>query len=115
MFDSLLHQSRSVWLANYLLESIDETVDPCENFFQFACGTWIKNAKIPDSGKIFLAISDRPESFDLSFSANSLSTFSALRTQLNNIVIGKWYIIFIVHVIFHLFRSSFLVIVEWDC
>ena len=38
-------------LANYLLESIDETVKPCENFFEFACGTWLKNNRIPDDGK----------------------------------------------------------------
>lgn len=39
------------FLANYLLESIDETVDPCEDFFEFACGAWIKKTRIPDSGK----------------------------------------------------------------
>ncbi|CAF1518826.1 unnamed protein product, partial [Rotaria sordida] len=33
--------------ANSLLESINETVDPCENFYEFSCGKWIKNAKIP--------------------------------------------------------------------
>ncbi len=36
------------YLANYLLESIDESIEPCENFFQFACGTWLKNNRIPD-------------------------------------------------------------------
>ncbi|CAF1059202.1 unnamed protein product [Adineta steineri] len=32
--------------ANYLLESIDETINPCENFYEFACGKYIKNAII---------------------------------------------------------------------
>ncbi len=36
------------FLANYLFESIDESVVPCENFFKFACGTWLKNNRIPD-------------------------------------------------------------------
>ncbi|CAF4094777.1 unnamed protein product, partial [Adineta steineri] len=34
--------------AKYLIESIDETVDPCEDFYQFACGTWIKNNRTLD-------------------------------------------------------------------
>ncbi|CAM4816416.1 unnamed protein product [Rotaria magnacalcarata] len=33
--------------ASSLLESIDSTVDPCENFYMFSCGKWINNAKIP--------------------------------------------------------------------
>jgi predicted metalloendopeptidase len=37
-----------IFLANYLLESIDESIEPCENFFQFACGTWLRNNRIPD-------------------------------------------------------------------
>jgi predicted metalloendopeptidase len=53
--------------ANYLLESIDETVDPCDNFFEFACGAWIKKIRIPDS-------------------ENSISTESQLRTQLHDII-----------------------------
>lgn len=34
--------------AATVLESIDETVDPCDNFYEFACGTYIKNTFIPD-------------------------------------------------------------------
>jgi predicted metalloendopeptidase len=29
------------------LGALDKTVDPCENFYQFACGTWRKNNPIP--------------------------------------------------------------------
>ncbi len=45
-----------IFLANDILQSIDETVDPCENFFEFACGTWIKKTRIPDDGKFSLVI-----------------------------------------------------------
>ncbi len=64
MFNSILCKSRLVktkqrinrlniflFLANYLLESIDESVQPCDNFFKFACGTWLKNNRIPDDSK----------------------------------------------------------------
>lgn len=30
------------------MESLDESVDPCENFYEFACGSFIKNTYIPD-------------------------------------------------------------------
>ncbi|CAF2049942.1 unnamed protein product [Rotaria magnacalcarata] len=50
--------------ANYLIESLDETVEPCEDFYHFVCGTWIKNSRIPDD-------------------ADAINTFYALRTQLD--------------------------------
>ncbi|CAF2099472.1 unnamed protein product [Rotaria magnacalcarata] len=54
--------------ANYLIESIDQTVDPCEDFFNFVCGTWIENTRIPDD-------------------AGAENTFNALRAQLDNNVV----------------------------
>ncbi len=63
MFESILHQSRSarifmrkkkernLILAGYLLDSIDQSVDPCEDFYQFTCGTWLNTVRIPYDGK----------------------------------------------------------------
>ena len=62
MFKPILYRSRlrrsvtkkenlvKYFLANILLQSMDETVNPCENFYQFACGKWIRNTKIQDDG-----------------------------------------------------------------
>ncbi|CAF0819256.1 unnamed protein product [Rotaria sordida] len=54
--------------ANNLLKSIDETIDPCENFYQFTCGAWLKNRKIP--------VEDTSE-----------TTFKVVKTQLTNNII----------------------------
>ena len=35
-------------LAGALLEAMDTTADPCQDFFQFACGGWIKKNGIPN-------------------------------------------------------------------
>ena len=34
--------------ASSLLAGMDATKDPCEDFFQYACGTWNKKHVIPE-------------------------------------------------------------------
>ena len=34
--------------AAQLLEAMDQDVDPCDDFFQFACGSWNRKHIIPD-------------------------------------------------------------------
>ena len=39
--------SECITSAAQLIESLDETADPCDDFYQFACGGWMENHPIP--------------------------------------------------------------------
>ena len=34
--------------ASEILQNMDENVNPCDDFYQFACGNFIKKTAIPD-------------------------------------------------------------------
>ena len=38
-----------VQIAARIIETMDREVDPCNNFYEYACGSWIRNTPIPDS------------------------------------------------------------------
>ncbi|XP_037295132.1 endothelin-converting enzyme homolog isoform X3 [Manduca sexta] len=37
-----------IYTASEVIKALDETQDPCEDFYEFACGGWIRNNPIPE-------------------------------------------------------------------
>lgn len=42
-----------VTVASAIINSIDPSVDPCHDFYQYTCGGWIKDNPLPDGKSIW--------------------------------------------------------------
>ncbi|KAG5899138.1 hypothetical protein JTB14_027331 [Gonioctena quinquepunctata] len=69
--DYVCKDPQCVRAANHILDTVDQEADPCEEFYKFACGSFLKNAFVMDQ-------------------PTTLSALSALtKNQLRNIIMEK--------------------------
>jgi len=58
------NDQKCVDVADRVVKNMDATVNPCENFYQYACGGWIKDHKIPKGKDEYSAIVELSENDD---------------------------------------------------
>lgn len=50
---NLFFFSLSLFAAGSILSKLDQSVDPCEDFYTFSCGGWLKENPIPEDSSFY--------------------------------------------------------------
>lgn len=62
--DGICTDKRCQTVAKRMLKNLNQSVDPCSNFYQYACGGWMNTHKIPDKKEEYSAINELSDNND---------------------------------------------------
>ncbi|OUM57488.1 hypothetical protein PIROE2DRAFT_17517 [Piromyces sp. E2] len=60
--ENVCNTKECIDVSNNIINNMDESVNPCEDFYQFTCGNYIKNNPV-NGINILLKAFDKPESY----------------------------------------------------
>ena len=52
---------KCVKASNYVIDYLDEKINPCEDFYQFSCGKWLENIQIPSGNSKWTSFTELSE------------------------------------------------------
>ncbi|OUM56741.1 hypothetical protein PIROE2DRAFT_18517, partial [Piromyces sp. E2] len=50
--DNVCNTQKCIDTSNFILDSINSEVNPCDDFYQFACGNWVAKNPVSEKKKV---------------------------------------------------------------
>ena len=65
-------------VAGMVLEALDQSVDPCEDFYKFSCGKWEQKTVIPESKSSYGRFNEVDDMIKMQLKGKSMRSLPSL-------------------------------------